>query len=99
MRARRLTGFLAISLVAALGGATATAVAHEPTVTEFSTGLTLNAGPFGIADGPSDRLWFTENSVGGLGSITADSGLIGELTGSRRDPRRCRARPRAREAP
>jgi streptogramin lyase len=77
VRARTLR-FLLVTLVAALCAATA-ASAHEPTVTEYQTGLTLNSGPWGIAAGPGSKLWFTQNSVTGLGSITADSFLISEL--------------------
>jgi streptogramin lyase len=81
MRARICTRFLAAAIVLALGATTATAVAHEPTVTEFQTGLTLNSGPWDIVKGPGDQLWFTENSLGALGSITADTNVIGELSG------------------
>jgi streptogramin lyase len=77
--ARRLTGILVVVLVAALSGATL-ASAHEPTVTEYQTGLTVNAGPWGITDGPGGELWFTQNTVSGLGSIAADSFLISELS-------------------
>ena len=76
-----LSGWVLVALLAVLGGGTASAVAHEPTVTEYSTGLSLNGGPWDIAEGPSQSLWFTENSLSGLGSITADAGLIDELSG------------------
>jgi virginiamycin B lyase len=81
VRARSLTGFLFLSLVLALGGATASAVAHEPEVTEFQTGLTVNSGPWGIVEGPGDKLWFTENSLSALGSFGLDTGVFGELSG------------------
>lgn len=79
MRARVLTTFM--FLVLSLGVATATAIAYEPTVTEFSTGLTINSGPWGITEGPGDKLWFTENTVGAIGSLTADSNVFEELSG------------------
>ena len=79
MPTRRFRGVLAIVLVAALSGATS-ASAHEPTVTEYTTGLSLNSGPWGIAAGPSDSLWFTQNTVSGLGSIGAGTFSIAELS-------------------
>jgi virginiamycin B lyase len=69
---------LPVTLVAALCAA-APASAHEPTVTEYQTGLTLDSGPWGITAGPGDELWFTQNAVNGLGSIAADSFGIAEL--------------------
>ena len=71
-----------VALVVAVSGATAvSAAAHEPTVTEYSTGLTAGSGPFGIVEGPGNKLWFTENTAGALGSVAADTGAIAELTG------------------
>jgi virginiamycin B lyase len=75
-----LTGLSIFMLLAALGVGTAGAMAHEPTVTEFETGRTLNSGPWGITEGPGGKLWFTENNADALGSITPDAGLIAELT-------------------
>jgi streptogramin lyase len=69
-------------IVGVLAGAGAgTAVAHEPTVTEYNTGLSLNGGPWDIADGATSSLWFTENSLSGMGSVTAGGGVIDELSG------------------
>ena len=46
-------------------------------VTEFTTGLTTNSRPLGIAAGPDGNLWFTESkSPGRIGRITTD----GEIT-------------------
>ena len=76
-----------IALVTALttmlvGGAAALpAAANYPTVTEFTTGLTSNSGPWGIVDGPSDRLWFTENKLDALGSLSADANVFTSSTG------------------
>ena len=75
------SGTLAAGIVLTLGATAGTAVAHEPTVTEFTTGLTSNSGPWGIVDGPSDRLWFTENKLDALGSLSADTNVFTELTG------------------
>jgi virginiamycin B lyase len=81
MRMRFSSRLLAAGVVLALGATASTAVAHEPTVTEFTTGLTSNSGPWGIVDGPSDKLWFTENKLDALGSLTADTNVFTELTG------------------
>ena len=71
-----------VALFVAVSGATAVgAIASEPTVTEYSTGLTAGSGPFGIVEGPGNKLWFTENTAGALGSVAADTGAIAELTG------------------
>ena len=67
-------------IIAALSAAPAASA--DPTVTEYNTVLSLNSGPWDIADGPDDSLWFTENGLSGLGSITADAGLIDEPLGS-----------------
>ena len=48
-------------------------------VSEFSAGLTPNAGLQGIAQGPDGNMWFAENSIGKLGRITP-SGTISEFT-------------------
>jgi hypothetical protein len=42
-------------------------------VTEFSTGITANSGPYGIAAGPDGNLWFTENNANRIGRIGADA--------------------------
>jgi hypothetical protein len=38
------------------------AAAHHPSVTEYQTGLSLNAGPWDVVDGGHGRLWFTEEA-------------------------------------
>ncbi len=73
---------VSMSVLAFLGGAAALpAAAHEPSVTEFGTGLTLNSGPFGIVEGPGDKLWFTQNSASALGSFAIGGEAFDELTG------------------
>src|SRR5688500_1557215 len=81
MRTRFSIRVLTACIVLALGATAGTAVAHEPTVTEFTTGLTSNSGPWGIVEGPSDKLWFSENKLDALGSLTADTNVFTELTG------------------
>jgi virginiamycin B lyase len=44
--------------------------AAAPTVTEFSDGLTANAGLGDIVLGPDGKLWFTEKSVNKIGRVT-----------------------------
>src|SRR4029434_7383036 len=39
-------------------------------VTEFSTGITAGAAPFGITAGPDGNLWFTEQQLDRIGRIT-----------------------------
>ncbi len=70
-----------VGLIVGVLACAGTAFAHEPTVTEYNTGLSPNGGPWDIVDGPSDSLWFTENSLSGIGSITAGGGLLDELSG------------------
>jgi streptogramin lyase len=79
MPLRRLSRALLAVLVSALCAA-GSASAHDPTVTEHSTGLTANVNPWGITAGPSDSLWFTENLTNALGSIDAGTFAISELT-------------------
>jgi streptogramin lyase len=71
---------LIVGALAGAGAGAGAAVADEPTVTEYSTGLSLNGGPWDIADGPSSSLWFTENTLSGVGSIGAADGAIAELS-------------------
>ncbi|MHB8312787.1 MAG: Vgb family protein [Candidatus Dormibacteria bacterium] len=40
------------------------------TITEYRTGLTSNANPFGITAGPDGNLWFTELNADNIGKIT-----------------------------
>jgi virginiamycin B lyase len=81
VRVRLFNQAVSLALVLGLGVATASAIAHEPTVTEFQTGLTPTSGPWGITEGPGDKLWFTENGASALGSLTADTNVFEELTG------------------
>jgi hypothetical protein len=46
-------------------------------VTEFSTGLTLSNGPFGIAQGPDGNLWFTDRgSPKAIGRVTPTGTIV-----------------------
>ena len=49
------------------------------TITQFSTGLTANAGLAAITAGPDGNLWFTENSANRIGRITP-AGAITEFS-------------------
>jgi streptogramin lyase len=71
-----------MALVAALlGSGTALATGNEdgPVVSEFGTGLSLGVGLWGIANGPDGNLWFTEETLGGVGRITPGA-VITEFT-------------------
>jgi len=49
-------------------------------VTEFTAGMSVNAGPYGIAAGPDGNLWFTERGIhSGIGRITP-AGVITEFS-------------------
>jgi streptogramin lyase len=48
-------------------------------VSEFGTGLTMNVGLWGITSGPDGNLWFTEESLGGVGRVTPGA-VITEFT-------------------
>jgi streptogramin lyase len=76
---RLRVGVLAV-ILAALGWGTATAVAHEPTVTEFQGGLTLKSKLWGLVDGGDRSLWFTQDALNAFGAITAGDGLVSEFT-------------------
>ena len=70
-----------MSVLACFGGLAALpAAAHTPTVTEFQTGLTAPAGPWGIVDA-DEKLWFSLDGTSAFGSITAGDGLISEFLG------------------
>ena len=58
--ARRFLAGLVVLLGIAACPATSLAA---PAITEYTTGLTSNAGPLGIASGPDGNLWFTETSA------------------------------------
>ena len=47
-------------------------------VTEFSSGLTVPAGPFAICAGPDGNLWFTESTGNRIGRITV-TGTVSEF--------------------
>ena len=72
---------LAVALLAALlGSGTALATGNDgPVVSEFGTGLTPGLGLWGIANGPDGNLWFSEESLGGVGRITP-AAVITEFT-------------------
>jgi streptogramin lyase len=57
------------------------AAAHNPSVTEFQSGLSVNAGPWGIVDGDDGKLWFTTDTGAAFGPISAGDGLISQFTG------------------
>ena len=48
-------------------------------VSEFGTGLTVGVGLWGIANGPDGNLWFTEETLGGVGRVTPGA-VITEFT-------------------
>ncbi len=71
-----------MSVLAFVGGLAALpAAAHSPTVTEYQTGLTAPAGPWGIVDAEDGKLWFSLDGTSAFGSITAGDGLIAEFPG------------------
>jgi streptogramin lyase len=61
--------------------APATAVAHEPWVTEYSTGLLPTIGAWDIAAVDEDNLWFTQELQNTFGRITTDA-LITDFPGA-----------------
>jgi len=76
----RLRSLPLLALTAALAVWPATAGA-VPTITEYSSGLSINSGPTDIVTGPDGNLWFTEKSLsGGIGRMTPD-GQITEFLG------------------
>jgi hypothetical protein len=48
------------------------------TITEFSSGLSVNSGLYGITSGPDGNLWFTDFGAAKVGRITT-SGTISEF--------------------
>jgi streptogramin lyase len=73
-----------ISLVVAvfaalLGSGTALATDDGPEISEFGAGLTVGVGLHGITSGPDGNLWFTEETLGGVGRITP-AAVITEFT-------------------
>ncbi len=68
-RVRRLTA--ALASVAALAVLPASAHANHPSITGFSTGLTVANAPADITEGPDGNLWFTSRGIlPGVGRIT-----------------------------
>src|SRR4030095_8203584 len=67
--------FLGCSMLASLCLLSGSAWAQV--VTEFSTGITAGAAPFGITAGPDGNLWFTENGLSQIGRITP-TGVVTE---------------------
>jgi streptogramin lyase len=57
------------------------AAAHHPSVTEYQTGLSTNAGPWDLVDGGDGRMYFTEDALNAFGPIGVGDGLISEVTG------------------
>ena len=80
MRARiAITASLVLTLLGAAGAVPA--AAHHPSVTEYQTGLSSNAGPWDLVDGGNGQVWFTEDALNAFGPIGAGDGLISEITG------------------
>ena len=50
-------------------------------ITEFSSGLTMNSGPLGIAAGADGNLWFTESGKPAIGRITTDGHITEYFNG------------------
>src|SRR6187397_2109616 len=80
MRARiAFATTLALMLLGTAGAVPA--AAHHPTVTEFQTGVSPNAGPWDLVDGGDGKLWFTEDALSAFGPLSPGDGLISEMTG------------------
>jgi streptogramin lyase len=80
VRARiAIAASLALTLLGTAGALPA--VAHHPSVTEYQTGLSTNAGPWDLVDGGDDRIWFTEDALSAFGPLSPGDGLISEVTG------------------
>ena len=62
-----------------LGAGTALATDDGPVVSEFGNGLSDNVGLWGIANGPDGNVWFSEESLGGVGRVTPGA-VITEFT-------------------
>ncbi len=68
-----------LSLLILMGlGAVCAGVARGQVTTEFMVPTTVS-GPFGIASGPDEALWFTEHAAGQIGRITT-AGIFTEFT-------------------
>jgi len=64
---------------AALGLFAHAGVAHAVQITEFSTGISAGAEPYGIAAGPDGNVWFTELGANRIGRITP-AGAVSEFS-------------------
>jgi len=89
--AAKLTCLLSGLLLATAG----TALANEPTVTEFETGLTADNGAWGVAAGEDGNLWVTESLTSQIarvapdGTVTEFGGLMGNPKGIAAGPDTC----------
>ena len=72
------------------------AAAHHPSVTEYQTGLSTNAGPWDLVDGGDGRIWFTEDALSAFGPLSPGDGLISEVTGKLHVREPARDHPRSR---
>jgi streptogramin lyase len=80
VRARiAIAASLALTLLGTAGALPA--VAHHPSVTEYQSGVSTNAGPWDLVDGGDDRIWFTEDGLNAFGPLSPGDGLISEITG------------------
>ena len=59
-----------------LAAGTAAAAIPAGTVTQFSAGLTGNAGLGSVTAGPDGNLWFTETNHNAIGRISPDGGTV-----------------------
>ena len=76
MRARiAIATSLALTFLGATGALPA--AAHHPSVTEYQTGLSMNAGPWDLVDGGDGRMWFTEEAAGAFGPLSPGESLVG----------------------
>jgi streptogramin lyase len=83
VRARKVTRWLLglLTIAACFAATAASASAHNPSVTEFQAGLSLNNGAWDLVEGDEGRLWFTEDSLSAFGPLSVGDGLISEFTG------------------
>jgi virginiamycin B lyase len=65
-----------------LGGVSAvSASAHNPSITEYQSGLGLNGGPWDLVDGDDGKLWFTQDTLGVFAPLSVGDGLVAAATG------------------
>ncbi len=76
---------IAIVLCASLFGVGASSAPASggsgPVISEFGTGLSAGVGLWGIAPGPDGNLWFTEETLGGVGRVTPAAVITEFLAG------------------